>query len=106
MRLASSSSSGSLLERSDEQATRTLVPFPEILNQNNKRRDKKDSEDPSGRSSLLVNGFERKSGGHRISSIRTQFSGIRSRTCDSGKRNQGSTVFLLTSQKTEIAMSA
>ena len=42
---ASSSSSSSVSERSDELATKTLVPFPEIQNQK-KRSDRKDSEDP------------------------------------------------------------
>ena len=42
---ASSSSSSSVSERSDELATKTLVPFPEIQNQK-KRSDRQDSEDP------------------------------------------------------------
>ena len=46
MQLASSSSSGSVSERSDELATRKLVPFPKIQNQNTKRDDKKNSKDP------------------------------------------------------------
>ena len=43
---ASSSFSSSVSERSDELATRTLVPFPEIQNQNKKRSDRKDSKEP------------------------------------------------------------
>ena len=45
---ASSSSSCSVSERSDELATRTLVPFPEIQNQNKKRGDRQFSRIRSG----------------------------------------------------------
>ena len=41
---ASSSSSSSVSERSDELASRRLVPFPKMHNQNQKRRDRKDSK--------------------------------------------------------------
>ena len=43
---ASSSSSSSVSERSDELASRRLVPSPEIQNQNKMRSDRKDSKDP------------------------------------------------------------
>ena len=43
---ASSSSSSSVSERSDELASRRLVPFPKIQNQNKMRSDRKNSDDP------------------------------------------------------------
>ena len=46
VRRASSSSSSSVLERSDELASKGLVQSPEIQNQNKKRDDKKISDDP------------------------------------------------------------
>ena len=45
VQLASSSSSSSVVERSDELASRRLVPSPEIQNLNKKRDDKKNSKD-------------------------------------------------------------
>ena len=95
---SSSSSSGSVLERSDEQATRRLVQETlKIQNQNKRRSDEK--ERSAGRSSLLVDGVQRKSGG-RVACTRSQFSGIRIGTfCRGG--NKIKEAQYLTSEKTK-----
>ena len=75
---ASSSSSSSVSERSDELATKRLVPLPKIQIQN-----EKDWQDqfgrPAGRSSWVVGQIQRNSERNWIACIHTQFSGIRSR---------------------------
>ena len=82
---SSSLSSGSVLERSDEQAIRRLEQ--ETLNiQNHNKRRNDEKERSAGRSSLLVDGVQRKSGG-RVACTRTQFLGIRLGTsCRSGNK--------------------
>ena len=75
---ASSSSSSSVSKRSDELATRALVPLPKTHNQYTKKEWQEGFERSVGRSSWLVEGFQRKSERNRIACIRTQFFGIRS----------------------------
>ena len=98
---ASSSSSSSVLERSDEPASRRLVQFPEIQNLQLKRwSDKKNSKDPLADLPDWLQDFRRNSERKRIACIRTQFSGIGSGTIlRKWQRNQGSTILTLTSQK-------
>ena len=95
---SSSSSSDSVLERSDEQATRRLGQETlKIQNQNKRRSDEK--ERSAGRPSLLVDGVQSKSGG-RVACTRTQFSGIWLGTsCRSG--NKIKEAQYLTSQETQ-----
>ena len=73
-RIASSSSSGSVFERSDEQATRRLGEESLSIPKKNQK-------------DVLIRGLQRQSGEHRIACNRTQFSGIILETsCRSGNR--------------------
>ena len=80
VQLASSSSSSSVFERSDGQATRRLVPFLEIQNQNEKRRDRKNSKDPLADLPDWLQDFKENLKETELHASRTQFSGIRSST--------------------------
>ena len=103
---ASNSSSSSVLERSDELATRTLVPSPENQNQKKQRDDKKNSKDPLSDLPHWSEDFK-----ENLKDTDLHASAHSSPESDpehptKGQRNQGSTVSILTSKKTETATSA
>ena len=93
---ASSSASSWVSQRSDELASRRLVRHsPKFQNLPKKRSDGKDSKDPlADLSDCLQDLFKWKSERNRIACIRTQFSGIRSRTSCEGVNEIKETHFL------------
>ena len=78
-RFAASSSSGSLLERSDELAPRNWCDHPKTQNKNKKRDDRKNSDDPLADHLEWLEEFKENLV-DRIACIRTQFSELRSGT--------------------------
>ena len=100
---AASSSSGSVLERSDVMAPGNWCD-PSTQNKNRKRDDRKNSDDPLADLPEWLEGFKKSLVETKIASIRTQFLGIRSRTSyESGNKITGSTILKVTSRKTGIA---
>ena len=94
-RAASSSSSGSVFERSDEQVTRRLEQESlNIQNQNKKRDDKKNADDPLADLPFWLEDF------HTV--LRNQTWNILRKWY----QHRGSTAFILTARQTEIATSA
>ena len=79
----------------------------EIQQKNHKQKQKGEQQSGNGRpfatSSRMVRGVHRQSRGHRNVRARRRSSGVRIGTlCESGVKIFGNTVFILTSQKTEI----
>ena len=103
---ASSSSSSSVSERSDELASRRLVPFPKIQNQNKMRSDRKNSDDPLADLPEWLEEFKENLEDTALHAsahtLRTQIQNVLRKW----QQNQGNTVSPLTSQKTEIATCA
>ena len=105
VRPASSSSSGSLLERSDEIASRRLVRSPEAQNEKKKKTRKIRTTHweiflNGWRSSQMI--WRTQNCMHTHTFLKTQIRNVLRKWY----QNQGSTVFILTFKKTEIATSA